>query len=210
MSIVWAIVWLRFLPHQPWHCSSITLMPWWTLSSCLLLTSPRFSKNLSKWLWRKCTFLLMFMWRAWKLSSSFCTISCTTSLYLLALWFPRKLWTTYTKLNQLANSISFVACWKLGSFINFRIWGLSKIPAFSFLLLNPGKADEIYWKHCPVLWRALANCFISHSLMWKGGNMILSRGKSWSWITFLSPTFNCSWTGQFVVFQWFALFLLSQ
>ena len=93
--------------------------------------------------------------------------------------------------------------------MSLQICGPSKIPAFSFSRLNPGKYLHKYLKQPSFLSKALTNCFIKPSLIWRGGNIIFSLSTSGSLMMFSSPTFRAFLVGQHFFIQCCCFALLS-
>ena len=65
------------------------------------------------------------------------------------LFFPKKNFTTFVNAVHALDSAGFIKLQKFASFINFRIWGPSKIPAFNFSMIKPENFKQIYLKQLP-------------------------------------------------------------
>lgn len=82
------------------------------------------------------------------------------------------------------------------SFINFIIYGPSKIPAFAFSVLNCGNVFVMYLKNFPYLLRVFTYSLTSSNLICKAGNIIWSfEINSETFITFRLPETKVSLEG---------------
>ena len=97
----------------------------------------------------------------------------TVPQFNVAFLLPKKFFTTIVKAFHASSSTSFVCVSNCVSVMSCRICGLSKMPAFSFSMVNPGKIWHKYMKQSPSLSRALVNCYINPSLMCNCGKMIV-------------------------------------
>ena len=77
----------------------------------------------------------------------------TSSAWILALLLPRKFFITRTNAFHASSSISFIEFSNSGSLMSWRIWETSKMSAFNFSMVYPGKAWHKRVKHpCPYPW----------------------------------------------------------
>ena len=87
----------------------------------------------------------------------------------ILLLLPRKFVATALKLSQASFSISVIWVIKFMSLNNVRTCGPSNTPCFNLVSEIIENFRLVYVKHWPSVSKAITNCSIRPSLMWKGG-----------------------------------------
>lgn len=153
-------------------------MSWWNLFPCSSLIDPSFSGIRSIYENNLCVLMLM-------LHPSFLkAVSIMVTRFYVVAALARKFFTTGTKAFHASSSTLFIE-YQIHN-LWLRIWGPSKMPAFNFFLVNPGKAWHSKWSSHHLCNRDLTNCLTKSSLMYSSGRSILSlstRGLLMAFVT---------------------------
>lgn len=113
-------------------------------------------------------------------------------------------------LQRLAKLILRSSFTKFVSFKSLQTCSLLKITDLSFLLVKFGNILQIYFEHSTFLSRALRNCWITPSLMRKGGKRILFLSTKCIYNIFEAlHKAIFVWGGQPFLTQWFTRSVLS-
>ena len=123
--------------------------------------------------------------------------------------FQKKLLATSLDDNQAFFSRSDIVPVNYSSLMGYQICGPSNTPLLIFSIGSPLNCKMMYLKQSPSVDNAFTNCFMRHSFMHRGENIIFFLSTSGSCRMLASPGLRPDLGGQFVTSQCFSRALLS-
>lgn len=164
----------------------MVLRSWWNRSPCSSLITPRFSGNLSRWLYEMefDTRIASKVMTGWQHDcyEVFIVFSLFITKKVFHYHHKRKLCTSFLVIHLSDKVLFMYKCTNL--------WCIEHTCLY-FLIWQSRESRDC-WKHSPSVFTiyALTNCFMRSSLIWRGRNMIVSQLTIRSFTVFGIPAFS--------------------